>query len=434
MRKVEIPKRSEGTRTIYIPNPEEKSTLRSIVGQLAKKAERLCPDGVVHGFTRFKSPVTNAQAHIGHKFVTCFDLKDFFDTVTEPKLKGKLKQEELALVLVDGAARQGLPTSPAVANIAAADMDHAILKWRDKKKLQVIYTRYADDLTFSYDDDRITQALLCDIPQIVRRCGFTINPKKTHTTSSAKGRHVITGVAVDNQGIHPTRRMKRKLRAAVHQGNQAQARGLAEWCALKPPITLEKATQKQNVASELESLCKTWRLPKINTKYLPDKTNEDLGSDCIITGDPVYMLGMSTWTNGWTSCMSQPKGQYRKGVISWIYLRGTRLAAYLSEKTKVVAGVERRVMRARSLVHELRDGTRIYDRIYGNPGDIEHLKAALESAGCLSVGEVKKTKSGTSVVGHVSAKYPAYLDNLKAITTTAKTGLWAGKKVKVLRI
>lgn len=419
MRIVKLPKRKRGEyRTIYVPSREEKVQLRSIAGDIARKAERLA-GSVVHGFTRGRNAVTNAQQHVGYAYTTCFDLKDFFDTVTERQLRGKLKKAELALVLVDGAARQGLPTSPAVANLAAADMDAAILKWCDKKG--IVYTRYADDLAFSYNDPGMLPELLKTIPAIVSRCGFKINASKTRTMSAKAGRRTITGVAVDDTGVYPTRRAKRRLRAAEHQKRTNQARGLREWCAVKTP-------RPRQDTGDLTSLCQAWGIRKLPLSKLPLKSPaEDLGNGCIVTPDPVYMIGMSNWTTGWRSCMRHPDGQFRKGVPFWLFLRGTRIAALLSDKTMVVAGVERRVMRARALVHELRNGRKVYDRVYGNPADTKILVEQLRAAGYVSTAEAHGT-----VVGHAPARWRAYFDTLKSSTARATAGPWKGKKVRIV--
>ncbi len=135
MYKVKIPKKNGKFRLVYVPNHTEKIKFRSILGDLEQKSQKFAPEGIVHGFTSGKSPVTNAMQHIGYAFTLSFDLKDFFETVTPDKLAGKLSISEMQLVMVDGAARQGLPTSPAVANIAASDMDKAILKMKEKKNL-----------------------------------------------------------------------------------------------------------------------------------------------------------------------------------------------------------------------------------------------------------------------------------------------------------
>ena len=331
MKKFFISKRNGEQRLIYAPSNKEKRELKLLVSEISKKAMRASPEGVIHGFVHKRSPVTNALAHVNHEFTLCFDLKDFFDSVKIQHIQGKLPKEQIELVFVDGAPRQGLPTSPAVANLAAASMDQAIIKWRDKHKYQFVYTRYADDLSFSYDED-ITKILMEEIPLIASRCGFKINDKKTKLQSAKQGRRIITGVAVDNS-LNPTRKTKRKLRAAIHQKKLAQANGLSEWCKLKLP------KEKSKEIKSLEDLIKVWKLGKIPLDKLPSKPEEELDDNCIITGDVVYTLGMSTFTTGWTSCMSQPNGQYRKGVIFWAMLKGTRVAAFLSDKTKVFGSI-----------------------------------------------------------------------------------------------
>jgi hypothetical protein len=430
---VKIPKGNGAFRTIYVPSSAEKSRLRSALGQIARKAERACPEGVCHGFRRMRSPVTNALAHVGHAYTLCFDLTDFFDSVTADRLKGSLTEEELSLVLVDGAARQGLPTSPAVANLAAAPLDHAILKFLESRKLQVIYTRYADDLSFSYDDPAAADVLLSAVPRIVGRCGFRVNRRKTRLQAASAGRRVVTGVAVDDHGVHPTRAVRRRLRAARHQGKQLQARGLEEWCKLKPPST--RVQQREQTGNELDRLVRAWRLPRLRADRLPDKgPDEDLGGGCVVTGDPVYMLGMSNWTTGWRTCMTHPGGKYRKSVYFWVFLRGTRLAALLSDNTTIFAGVERRRMRARALVHTLRNGVRVYDRIYGNPGDVEVLKERLQAAGYVFAADARKKHRGEKVVGHCPARWRPWLDTLHSSTGQASTGPWKGQSVRTAHL
>lgn len=332
-------------------------------------------------------------------------------------------------MFVDGAARQGLPTSPAVANLAAVAMDRAILKMIDKRKWQVVFTRYADDLGFSFDDPAIAEPLREAVYSVVRRCGFTPNLEKTKLMDANEGRQILTGIGIDHAGIHPTRKAKRKLRAAIHQGNEHSARGLSEWCKLKPPR--ERVYQAKE--DELTSLSKAWNISLACLKNAPDKGPDEVVScesgDVIITGDPIYMLGMSTWTTGWVSCMKQPSGSHRKGVLFWSLLRGTRLATLLSNSTMTVAGVTRRVMRARALVHTMRDGTIWGDRIYGNDGDKEILEKALAGRGIVHVSRAPR---GLKVEGHVDARKKPYFDNLKSSVSTATNGQWKGRKVIVV--
>ncbi len=224
--------------------------LKALVPELNAAALKADKHGVSHGFMPGRSPVTNAMAHRGYAYSLSFDLADWFDTVTldhlgDTRVGGWLlrvdRDRKLSICFVDGAARQGLPTSPAIANIAASPMDAEImaLRVRGRFGFPFEYSRYADDLTFSYSREGTAKWLLKVIPEIVERHGFKINPAKTKLQCARAGRRMITGVAVDTE-VHAPRYIKRKIRAASHRMGRnpwarGQHRGLTEWSKLKLP-------------------------------------------------------------------------------------------------------------------------------------------------------------------------------------------------------
>ena len=243
MQKVRIPKKSGGSRLIYKPNEAEKKVLRKVLPLLHAHQRVSCPPLIVHGFWPGRSPVTNALQHVGYRHSVSFDLACFFDGVSKQQAIEGLHPTYLTswsangileLCFIDGAPRQGLPTSPVVSNIAAAPMDRKLLAIKDTAGW-FAYTRYADDLTFSTNDRDAVDILLREVPLVVAGCGFTINARKTRVQHALWGRRRITGVAVDANGIYPTRKLKRRLRAARHQGNDSAAQGLSEWAKLKAP-------------------------------------------------------------------------------------------------------------------------------------------------------------------------------------------------------
>lgn len=228
-------------RTIYAPSREERAALRALLPALEDIQRKVCLPRIVHGFAKGRSCVTNARAHRGRKHTLCMDLSNFFDTVTRDKLDWVVPVGILREILVDGAARQGLPTSPAAANIAAARMDTQIDRWCKRQGPRVVYTRYADDLAISTDDETILARALEEIPSIVERLGFKVAVEKTHLYHARDGRRIVTGVSVDKE-VYPTRAAKRRLRAARHQGRNRQAAGLAEWCSLKLPKAMRTSS------------------------------------------------------------------------------------------------------------------------------------------------------------------------------------------------
>lgn len=257
MKEIRIPKGNGKFRTIYVPSEERKKACRSSAEGISEGASKLDVHGVQHGFTNARSPITNAIQHIGYSETLTFDLKDFFDTVSEQHLSAVAFNWTPVHCWHNGHPVQGLPSSPAIANLAAVPMDNDIMALRDGGRFGplFVYTRYADDLTFSFDLHWVEELLRREIPKIVSKHGFVINPDKTKLQKGSAGRRIITGVAVDHKGVYPTRYHKRKLRAARHQSgffviNQTDslfvanpklknalnsARGLEEWCKLKLP-------------------------------------------------------------------------------------------------------------------------------------------------------------------------------------------------------
>lgn len=224
-----MPKRNGGSRTIYLPDYTQKRELRSIVGVLSSIADRLDTHDVIHGFTQGRSSVTNAKVHIGYEFTICFDLSDFFESVTREKCRAAAavggQDERLFSILhpdcfPDGAARQGLPTSPALANIAATVLDNAIMAlWKPNRfhERPWVFTRYADDLSFSCHTMATVNLLLATVPGVVEACGFKVNPSKTRVQCARAGRRIVTGVAVGERDIVIPRAIKRRIRAGRHQ-------------------------------------------------------------------------------------------------------------------------------------------------------------------------------------------------------------------------
>ena len=82
-------------------------------------------------------------------------------------------------------------------------------------------------------------------------------------------------------------------------------------------------------------------------------------------------------------------------------------------------------MRARALVHELRNGQKIYSRLYGNQDDQLILKAKLEETGYISGNQAAR---GVKVVGHVAKSYKPYCD---APIGYSEVRLESGKKAWV---
>lgn len=248
-RTFKIPKSGNQFRLVYAAPPARQAELRSLLPLLEAKLDQLDSAGVVYAFRSGRNCALNALQHVGFRFTLSMDISDFFDHVTIAHVAPHLPADIIDQCFIDGAPRQGLPTSPVIANIALADTDKAIIAQMERLVGdEVCYTRYADDITISFNQRRKAPIIEHLVRTLLEAQGFQIHPRKTKLQHAANGRRIITGIAVDHRGIYPTRKTKRKLRAAIHQGNLASVRGLQEWSKLKLPVPKPPQRKHQRIA------------------------------------------------------------------------------------------------------------------------------------------------------------------------------------------
>ena len=257
MKQIKIPKARGEYRIVYSPSKRERRALLAVLPELNAIAERVDVHGVAHAFRRGRNCVTNAIVHRGRAYTLTMDLRGWFDSVRRDQLASLVPAHILDIILVDGAPRQGLPTSPAACNIAAAEMDRQIVAALAGRG---VYTRYADDLAVSADDLTVIHEMRAKIEQIVAGMGWQIHPGKTHLQAAGAGRRNITGIAVDDT-VHATRKTRRAVRAAEHRARRGgvlaarRAAGLREWAACRLPAGCRRAfvstpSSNQNQTSE----------------------------------------------------------------------------------------------------------------------------------------------------------------------------------------
>lgn len=233
----EIPKKTGGSRLISAPMPRLKRLQYWILDHLLL---RLPVSEQAHGFVSGRSILTNAQPHLNQAVVLNLDLQDFFPSIGYPRVKGlwlKLGyNDEVATLLsllcteaecseveLDGQRYfiqaplrrlpQGSPCSPAISNLICRHLDARLQGLARKRGF--VYTRYADDLTFSSPQtDQIT-ALLHGIHEIVTSEGFVLHPQKTRIMRRGS-RQEVTGLVV-NERLSIPRRERKRFRALLYQ-------------------------------------------------------------------------------------------------------------------------------------------------------------------------------------------------------------------------
>ena len=117
------------------------------------------------------------------------------------------------LCTLEGKLPQGAATSPTLSNIIAYDMDVKLLYIAQKNNL--IYTRYADDLTFSGEDISF-ELILSEIDNVIREEKFVIQRKKTRFLTQNK-RKIVTGISVSSgDKLMIPKAKKREIRKTIH--------------------------------------------------------------------------------------------------------------------------------------------------------------------------------------------------------------------------
>jgi len=231
----QIPKNNGKYRTVYSVDQEVKDRLRLILPLLQKIKDNLDATNINYAFENGRNCVMGASQHQGNNYSLSMDLVNFFDSVNREHVRDLISGNILENCLIDDSPRQGLPTSPLIATIAFLKFDYLIVKALKRLSENVVYTRYADDLTFSFNDPTNNKLIQKIVEEILQDSGFALNRKKTKFQNKSNGRIVINGVSLGNGKVRPTRKTLKKIRAARHQNNKDSLRGLLEWAKCKEP-------------------------------------------------------------------------------------------------------------------------------------------------------------------------------------------------------
>lgn len=233
-----MPKGNGKFRDLYIASREDNQELRQLLPELETILANIDKCGANYAFEKGKNCALNAFQHIGYRYTLSLDLENFFDSIGVQHVTGIIPNHIITQCFIDGSPKQGLPTSPLIATIAFVACDNRIIELLQKLNIRTVYTRYADDLVFSFDERKETGKIKVIVRQVLEKYGFKINERKTKLQDARNGRRIINGLAVDANGIYPTRRTKKKIRAAVHQQNRESLNGLGEWAKCKFPASV----------------------------------------------------------------------------------------------------------------------------------------------------------------------------------------------------
>ncbi len=246
-----LPKRSGRPRRISAPVPQLKELQRRALKRVLR---RLRVHPAVMGFERGRSIVHNAAAHVGSAVVVRMDLREFFPTTTTDRVRRYLSfigwDQEAADLLTDlctleGGLPQGAPTSPRLSNLVNYTMDARLAGLA--KKVGAVYTRYADDITFSFpvDNHDLIAGMIGSVKAIVHDYGYRLHHRRKLSIRRRHQNQRVTGLVV-NEHVALPRQTRRRLRAVRHKlatGQRATmtAEQLAGWDAFEHMIATQAA-------------------------------------------------------------------------------------------------------------------------------------------------------------------------------------------------
>jgi len=218
-----IRKKGGGHRKIAAPDDRTKELQRRIDRRLLA---RLRPHDCATGFRRGFSVVMNALPHAGRPVVVRMDLVDFFGTTRADRIErwllrlgwdAEATEILVRLTTLSGGLPQGAPTSPRLANLVNYRLDARLDGLARAGGTPGVYTRYADDLTFSFAEDRPGQVgpLIQYVKKIVAEHGYRLHIRKKLRIRRSHQRQVVTGLVVNERPNLP-RSVRRRLRAVEH--------------------------------------------------------------------------------------------------------------------------------------------------------------------------------------------------------------------------
>ena len=248
-----IKKRSGGTRWISVPDPPLWAAQAWISRNILRN---IAPHNCSTAYAPGCSPKKNAEIHCGSTWLLKLDVENFFGNISERQVFHVFRKQNYPPLLSFEMARlctkfgkhvsdkrvgkgckskrwkpsqkgyaveeyqrdwvgvlpQGAPSSPMLSNLVAYDMDEELYQLATKER--ATYTRYADDLIFSFlemDREKLVEFKKKAIA-IVRKQGFPINSRKSKIIPPG-ARKLVTGLVVNDSTPKIRKEVRDKIRA-----------------------------------------------------------------------------------------------------------------------------------------------------------------------------------------------------------------------------
>lgn len=223
-RRYEIPKKTTGNRSIHHPSPQLKLFQKYISKEVFL---RFPVHKSVFSYRKGVSTKDLANEHKNNRYLLRIDFRNFFPSFRGENIRLFLKNSDLnlndleitlinLLVCKKDKLTIGAPSSPAITNAILYDFDKNMFDMCEEKRIK--YSRYADDLYFSTNEDNELSFILEYINKYKFQYGIKlqVNNKKNIYTSK-KHKRVITGLTITtDNNISVGRKQKRIIKSLIN--------------------------------------------------------------------------------------------------------------------------------------------------------------------------------------------------------------------------
>lgn len=288
-----IPKKNGSQRIINAPSKPLKFLQRQLADRLTELyIEKNGNYDSAHGFVRRRNIISNARKHL-RRTIYNIDLKNFFPSIGYYRVYrlliyfkiGQEAAKTLALLATfNNELPQGSPCSPVLSNLICYMLDKKLSIFANKRGF--IYSRYADDLTFSVPESR-ANTLGTDAPlyfengtiqvnstviKIIEDNGFRINNEKLRISGRGM-RKEVTGIVV-NEKLNISRDYYRKIRSRIHNLSVAVSRDLID--------DKKKADEVESIVGCISFIRQVRGESDILSLKLADNLNNALGEERVV--------------------------------------------------------------------------------------------------------------------------------------------------------
>jgi RNA-directed DNA polymerase len=202
-----VPKADGTLRHLAEPGVDLKAMQHRIIENILRRDK---PHRTAMGYRRGMSIADHAWAHAGAQTIITADIADFFPSTSRYRVRQFWAGHQYGfdpvtitlltnLTTYRGSLPQGAPTSPVLSNLVNRDLDARLAKLAAETGGR--YTRYADDMAFSWQmRGRPPADFEAHVRRVLREAGYRLHPRKGWQVWSRGDEPEITGVVLKRDG------------------------------------------------------------------------------------------------------------------------------------------------------------------------------------------------------------------------------------------